>query len=220
MASFKIDQRQLMVELSASDPLLKREAEKAMHEQFFDPAVAALKEEWAAHPVTREIAAGVNAANESATLEAPFKEDGEMDSPANLTSFIGFDQPGEAVLAPILQRLDPRNPEGPQLKYEGRDKNKLTYRYVVSAPSEDAIYAETPIPWAEGLSWAKRIEQGLPGIGHFLNVKGRPASRSGGGIQVEGQLRSGRFRPVPYLSRLFNNFLRRVAGRSDNGRAI
>ncbi len=220
MAGFKIDQRQLMVELSASDPILKREADKALKEGYFDPAVAQLQQEWEQHPVTREIAGGVDADNESGTLDAHFREDGKMDSAPNLTSFIGFDQPGTEVLAPILQRLDPRHPEGPKLVYQGRDKDKLTYRYNVIAPNEEAIEAATPVPWAPGISWVRRLEQGLPGIGHFLNVKGRPSSRSGGGIQVDGQIRTGRFKPTSYLSKLFNNFLRRVAGKSDNGRGV
>ena len=106
--------------------------------------------------------------------------------------------------------------------YAGRDKEKLTYRYQIRAPDEEAVYDATPFPetWLQGnVSWAKRVEQGIPGVNHFLNVKGRPSSRSGGGIQVDGVVRSGgRFKPVSYLSQLFNNFLKRVAGQSPNGR--
>lgn len=218
MAGYHIDRRQLMVELTASDPILKRVADETLREAFFDPAVAELKAEFMNHPVTREIAAGVDASNTSNTLDAPFREDEDGDSPANLTSFIGFDKDGAEVLAPILQRLDPRDKDGPKLVYVGREKDQMTYRFTVKAPDESAVYDETPIPWAPGLSWAKRIEQGLPGIGHFLNVYGRRASRSGGGIQIDGTLRTGRFRPTGYLTALFNNFLRRVVGRSDTGR--
>lgn len=228
MASFgnvKINQRQLMVELEASDPILKRVADEVMKESFFDPAVAQLKEEVLSHPITQEIAGGVDAPNVSRTLEAPFREDDDEDRTANLWGFIGFDAKfrgvsPESALAPILDRLDPSNPEGPKMIYRGRDKDKLTYRYDIREPDIDAIYNDTPLPWTEagGVSWAKRVEQGLPGIGHFLNVD-RPSSRSGGGIQIEGTLRSGRFRPTSYLTRIFTNFLRRAAGRTPNGRA-
>ncbi len=219
MAAYKIDQRQLLAELSVADPILKREADAVMQQEFFGPAVEELKEQWLDHPVTREIAGGVEAANESGTLrDAEFRESSETDSPPNLTSFIGFDKPPEEVLAPILQRLDPRHRDGPKLVYAGRDSDKLAYRYTIKAPDEEALAASTGLPWAPGLSWVERIEKGLPGIGHFLNVRGRPSSRSGGGIQIDGQLRTGRFKPVSYLSQLFNNFLRRVVGQAENGR--
>jgi hypothetical protein len=222
MAGYSIDPRQLMVELEASDPLLKREAEVIMRQQYFEPAVAEMKREFMEHEVTKEILGGVNASNTSATLEGKFR-DAEGDSPANLTSFIGFDAPPEQVIAPILQRLDPRHEEGPKLVYKSRSKDRLEYVFEVVAPDEGAIYNETPFPdsWLEGdISWVKRIEAGIPGIAHFLNVYGRPSSRSGGGIQIEGTLRTGRYRPTSYLTRILNNFLRRVVGRSDNGRTI
>lgn len=216
-----INQRQLTVELTASDPILKRVAEEVMREAFFDPAVAAMKAEWQNHPVTQEIAAGVGGANISNTLDAPFREKGDKgDTPANLWGFIGFDKDPATELAPILQRLDPNHPEGPKLTYVSRDKAKLVYQFAVTAPSEDAIWEATSMPWAEGISWVKRVEQGIPGIGHFLNVANRPTSRSGGGIQVEGQVRSGRFKPTSYMSRILNDFLRRAAGRAPNGRKV
>lgn len=218
MAAFKIDQRQLVAELTVSDPILKRVADQVMRENFFDPAVAEMKSDFDNSPVTREIAGGVDATNESSTLDATFREGGDQDSPANLTSFIGFEDSPDQVLAPIIQRLDPRHPDGPKIVYAGRDKDKLTYRYEIRAPDETSLEEATGLPWAPGISWVRRIEQGIPGIGHFLNVKGRPSSRSGGGIQVDGQLRTGRFKAVPYLSRIFNNFLRRVVGKIDNGR--
>ncbi len=222
MAGYKIDQRQLMIELSASDPILKGVADQVLKEAFFDPAVAALKADFEQSEVTKEIRAGIDAPNNSRTLDGSFRDE-EGDSAANLTSFIGFDEPGAVVLSPIVQRLDPRHPDGPKMIYKGRDREKLTYNYEIRAPSEEKIYDNTPFPdqWLQGdVSWAQRIESGLPGIAHFLNVKGRPSSRSGGGIQIEGTLRTGRFRPVSYLSQMFNNFLRRVAGRSDNGRGV
>jgi hypothetical protein len=220
MAAFNIDRRQLMAELNVAEPILKKEAERVMREEFFEPAVEGLKDDFAAHPVTREIAAGVDAPNISNTLDAPFRNKDEMDSPANLTSFIGFDEAPEQVLAPILQRLDPRHRDGPKLVYKGKSKDKTVFTFEVRAPDEEKIENATGLPWAEGISWVKRIEQGIPGIGHFLNVKGRPSSRSGGGIQIDGQLRQGRFKPTSYLSKLFNNFLRRVVGRAENGRGV
>lgn len=219
-----INQRQLMVELTAADPILKREAEQALREGFFDPAVQAMKDEWQIHPVTNEIAGGVGASNISNTLEGSFREK-EGDVAPNLWGFIGFDAKGgvtpEGALEPIERRLNPSDPDGPKMMYEGRDKDHLVYRFRVAAPNEEALFNDkaTHLFWAEGISWIKRIEQGMPGINHFLNVE-RTSSRSGGGIQVPGTVRQGRFKPTSYMSKIFNNFLRRASGRNPNGRAI
>lgn len=220
--SITINQRVLFAEISASEPVLKRVTDQVFEESFFKPAVEAMKLEFEANPVTREIAGGLDSNNISNTLEGDFIQGGKNSNP-NLWGFIGFDaaqsSPAE-VLAPIRIRLDPRHPDGPKFIYRGRDRNMLKYRYEVRAPNEDVIFGETSLPWAAGVSWARRIEQGISGMGQFLNVTDRPASRSGGGIQIEAQLRSGRYKPTPYLSRIFNNFLRRVAGRKATGRAI
>ncbi len=159
----------------------------------------------------------------SKTLEGDFHK-AKGDSPPNLYSFIGFDESPEEVIGPILQRLSSAHKQGPKMVYSHRSKDKMEYYWKVRAPDEEAIYNATPFPdnWLEGdVSWAQRIERGIPNIAHFLNVFGRPGSRSGGGVQVEGVLRTGgRFRPTSYLSQMFNNFLRRVAGRKDNGRSV
>ncbi len=216
MSGYQIDPRQLMVELSKVDYALKREADREIQRNF-DNAVERLQEDFKESKVTQEIAGGADADNISDTLGEKFRSD-EGDSKPNLYSFIGFDKSPEDVLKPIRDRLDPADDHGPKLEYQGRDKDKLVYRYLVKAPDEEVIHADTSIPWLEGISWVKRIEQGISGLGHFLNVSGR--GRSGGGVQVEGTLRGGRFKPKTYLSKMLNNFLRRVAGRSDNGRSV
>ena len=220
-ATYKINQRNLMAELSASEPLLKKSADAAMREVFFEPSVALMKAEFELDEVTREVSGGVNSENISETLDAVFREDAtKNDSKANLTGFIGFDESPELVLKPIRDRLDPANPDGPKMIYKGSSKNKLEFRYEIRAPNEEAIYRNTPIPWSPGISWAKRIEQGISGIGYFLNRKNASGSRSGGGIQIDEKLRSGRFKPRSYLSKIFNNFLRRIGGLKENGRIV
>ncbi len=225
MANVRVttNRKALIAELTADEPILKRVAEEVFKEAFFEPAVEQLKADFEGSAVTQEIAGGLGAANISDTLDGEFR-DAEGDTIPNLWGFIGFDAdtggPAEQ-LAPIRIRLDPRHPDGPKMVYRGRpNRDKLTYAWDVQGPDMDAIYADTGLPWADGISWVKRIEVGLPGIGHFLNVAGRPSSRSGGGIQIEGQLRSGRFKPTSYLSRMVNDFLRRATGRTPNGRSI
>lgn len=219
----EINQRNLMVEMRAADPVLKKVAEQVMREAFFDPAVEAMQEEFASHKVTNEIAGGLGAPNITGTLEGDFREE-EGDVTASLWGFIGFDakkQTPEQVLEPIFKRLDPNHRDGPKLVYAGRENDKIVYHWEVRAPNETAIWDATPLPWLEegGPSWVKRIEQGIPGVGHFLNVANRPSSRSGGGIQIEGTLRSGRYRPTPYLTSIINNFLRRAGGRKATGKS-
>lgn len=180
-----------------------------------------MKREFEEHPVTQEIGEGITARNDSGTLEAPFghppeRKDGRAVtdySEPNLFSFIGFEA-GSDPLAPIRSALEPGAPGGPTMKYVSMDRDRLAFRFLVSAPDKEKLAAVTPIPWLPGISWVIRIEQGIAGIGYFLNAVNRKGSRSGGGIQIHNQLRSGRFRAVSYLSGIFRSFLSRVAGRS------
>ncbi len=218
--TYTINQRELIAQISVSEPLLKGVMDEVVRDEFFLPAVEEMKQEFTKHPVTQEIVGGTDAANISNTLEGSFKS-GKGKVTPNLYGFIGFDVPPFEALDPIAERLDPKDADGPKMKYVRRSRDKLEYEYQISAPDEEAIYNDkrTGFFWAPGLSWVKRIEQGIPGITHFLNEE-RPSSRSGGGIQVEGDLRSGRFRPVSYLSAIFNNFLRRSVNRKPTGRSI
>ena len=55
-------------------------------------------------------------------------------------------------------------------------------------PSEQDIVMVTPVPWAPGLSWAQGIHNGhIPNFGHYMN-KDFKKSRSGGGLQVDGEI--------------------------------
>lgn len=218
--TYQINQKELIAQISLSDPVLKGVMDQVVRDEFFDPAVEALKEEFTKHPVTQEIAGGVGSPNLSNTLDGSFKN-GKGTTPGNLYGFIGFEVTPFEALDPIAERLDPKDTDGPKLKYIRRSKDKLEYEYQISAPNEEAIYNDerTGFFWAKGISWVKRIEQGIPGITHFLNEP-RPLSRSGGGIQVEGTLRTGRFKPTSYLSAIFNNFLRRAVNRKPTGRGI
>ncbi len=199
----RINQKQLLVELSAGEPIFKKEAEKVIRQYYFNPAVQEMQDEFNKHKVTTEIEGGIDAGNESNTLVQS-----EYDH-MNLYSFIGFGEE-DSPIEPIRERLDPNNRDGPKISYVDMDRNRLSFRYRVSAPNEDAIYRNTPMPWAPGLSWAKRIEVGIAGLGKFLNTDKRKNSRSGGGIQVENTLRKGvSFRNTSYLSKIFNDFLNR-----------
>lgn len=206
MPSYRIDHNQLMKELDFAAPTLRSEADAVMKENF-DAAVNQMISDFEEHTVTKEIMGGVDSPNLSNTLGG-FRNKKE-DSTANLTSFIGFRESPSEVIHPILIRLYPQHDDGPKFKPAGREKNRTIYHYIVTSPNLDKIYSATPFPdnWLEGdISWAKRIEEGIPGVHHFLNKKG--VGRSGGGVQIEGVLEEHEeFDPVPYLSDITNNFL-------------
>lgn len=222
----RIDRRQLAIDLRTAEPTLRKEVDRIVREELFEPAVEAMKAEFRDDNVTREIQGGVGADNITNTLVGSFRED-DGDSKPNLFNFIGFEA-GSTPTAEIEKRLDPRHPDGPQMIYKGMDRGgRMEFQYEIRGPNEKAIWNATPLPWMDegGPSWARRIEQGIAGVGHFLNkimpAKGRGlGSASGGGIQVDGTLRSGHFRPTSYLSKIFNDFLRRAGERKATGRPV
>lgn len=174
---------------------------------IFENAAIVMQKEFEEHPVTQEIDGGIGSDNISDTL-------GGGKAPNNLFSFIGFrgsDRPTE----PIRKRLDPENKEGPKMVKVGKDVRgtAVRYQFKVSVPFEE-IYKETPIPWAKGLSWAEKIETEIPGFAHFLAAYGLKNSRSGGGVQVEDEIRSGEFNPPKggYLKGIFERFAARIRG--------
>ena len=79
--------------------------------------------------------------------------------------------------------------------------------YVIY-PSADDIFRVTPLPWAEGRSWAKGIESGISGLGYYLNLKEK--GRSGAGVQSEESVAGGAFKNTQYISAMINNFKRKI----------
>jgi hypothetical protein len=163
-----------------------------------------MQEDFESHPVTQELDGGIFADNISNTLKGNFSNN----KGKNLYSFIGFSE--ETPTNSIRRFLDPKSKFGPKLKLEKVNKSQGSFTFKITAPDKDAIFDSTPMPWASGLSWAKRIEQGIPGLGMFLNKIGIKGSRSGGGIQVENKLRPARYTPVRYISDIINKFIKRA----------
>lgn len=180
---------------------------QARADVIFENATIAMQREFESHPVTQEIDGGISSSNISGTL-------GGGKAPNNLFSFIGFRGSAKPT-EPIRTRLDPSNTEGPKMVKVGKDTRgtNIRYQFKVSAPFEQ-IYKDTPIPWATGLSWVEKIETEIPGFAHFLAEYGLKNSRSGGGIQKEEEVRSGRFRPPEggYLTGIFARFVARMRG--------
>jgi len=80
---------------------------------------------------------------------------------------------------------------------------ELAFDVIIDLPSKEDIATASPVPWAAARSWVIGIEQGLSGLGQFFVKPG--AGRSGGGIQIGGTLRSGRFRNKKYISAILNH---------------
>ena len=81
-----------------------------------------------------------------------------------------------------------------------------------SIPTAAEIFKATPMPWpgTTGRSWAKGVESGISGLNYFLRKESR-FSRSGFGLQSQYQARTGyRFKPVPYISAIINQFNSRI----------
>tara|TARA_Y100000592_G_C5482423_1_gene326499 strand:- start:2402 stop:2974 length:573 start_codon:yes stop_codon:yes gene_type:complete len=142
------------------------------------------------HPVTRELDAGPKSSNISKTL-----------SKGNLFSFIGFDA-GEKPTEVIRQSLH-------NSRIVISKGTKGTFNFDFFLPNMEELFKSTPLPWANGRSWLKGIEQGMSGLGRYLYSENLPTSRSGTGIQVKGSS-GGRFRNVSYMSAILRSTKRKL----------
>lgn len=140
------------------------------------------------HPVTREIEAGVNGSNISKTLGGY----------GNLFTYIGFDSKDKPT-KPILRLLNDISLTKIIFSKNGN------FNVLAVYPSISEIFDITPLPWAEGRSWAEGIEKGISGLGSYLN-KSNTKSRSGQGLQSENEIRKSVFIPVPYISNMIKSF--------------
>lgn len=148
------------------------------------------------HPVTKEIKDGPSAQNISNTLGGY----------GNLFSYIGF-YDGEDPTEPILDELRKSTIVFSRLIDGGAVWN-------IYIPAKQDIWEVTPMPWAEGRSWAKGVETGISGLGeYFYTLRGGlQNSRSETAVQVKSKLRGkNRFKNVKYISDLLNRYEKRFA---------
>ena len=152
--------------------------------------------EFLAHPVTKELLEKNTAQNYSQTLVGY----------GNLYSFIGFDYPEDPTI-PILDLL---NATRIDLRLSGN--NLFLY---IKMPTPEDIWAVTPMPWADGRSWAKGIESGISGLNFYLSIQRAGVralrafedSRSGTAIQSSKNISpSARYNPTQYISTLLKKY--------------
>lgn len=192
-------------------PEIRRIADAAAERRVRE-AAEQLQAEFEASKVTQEIDRGVDSPNISYTLRGG-------DPTENLFSFIGFTD-GEKPTEPIRELIDPDSPGGPYRKFVGKDTTRTSVRFQYKAGlNEDAIWEETPLPWAPQMSWARKIEEGIQGFASFLDRRG--AGHSEGGIMAKergGQgpglqiLRDASYVPPEdgYLQTMFKRFYARL----------
>lgn len=173
---------------------------KEIINQEFNTIKRKLISDFEAHPVTREIGGGTTASNASGTLGGR----------ANLFSFIGFKY-GDKPLEPIRDLLERIEITSILTRRDGFAKTHVLY------PKPDDIFRVTPLPWAEGRSWAKGIEEGISNFGQYLDVKAE-ASRSGRGIQSEGRESGLTFSTTPYIARLIGDFEKQISALNKKNR--
>jgi hypothetical protein len=190
----KVDTKQLNKELS-------RSYQDAIQKQARDFAQEILNEnknqylnEIENHPVSQEINSGPDAENISYTL----------DGKENLFAFIGFNSEAKPIedLKNLIKQntfLDKKsifNTKTFQLKFD------------VFTPSIEEIKSATPLPFENGKSWVKGIEDGISGFGYYVYGLLFSNSRSKRGIQSKNKVRNGTFKTVKYMSELYSNFIR------------
>jgi hypothetical protein len=149
------------------------------------------------HEVTKEIEAGAN------NPETASNTSGTLSGYGNLFSYIGFNV-GESPTSGLRKILETRFP----IVSKGllaRGPGYGDYLFEIRAPSLLALEMEAPMPWANGDSWARGIENGISGIGQYLAIA-VAASRSGGGIQVKANFNRS-FNTQPYLSKILKSFI-------------
>lgn len=125
----------------------------------------------------------------------------ELNSGAGeLFYFIGFPS-GSDPVSPLLNLLEDRI----FIRYRKFNRRGRA-QFTINLPTPMEINRLSPMPWATGLSWTKGIETGIPDFGKFLEVDGRPSSRSGGGIQTKNEIHSYQFKKQPYLFQMLSKY--------------
>jgi hypothetical protein len=148
------------------------------------------------HPVSQELNEGPDGENLSDTLAG--KE--------NLFAFIGFDSNRK----PVKELTDFIKDNTSLDRKFTFDKAKLELKFNVNTPSLDEIKSATPLPFENGNSWVKGIEDGISGFGYYIYSTFFNKSRSKRGLQSKNKVRSVAFRSVKYMSDMYEKFIKNL----------
>lgn len=158
-----------------------------------------LVKKFLADPISQEILGGPDVMNNPS---------GTLGGYGGLFSFIGFYRdasPVDDVVSLLLQKINFR------VKSLGFMKYEIDTDFI----SKDALFKESsqmsPIPWNVGRSWLDAMEHGISGLGQYLNTNRETShSRSGRGLQIKAQLRSGKFQNRAYISKYLSEFEKEI----------
>lgn len=196
----KLNQTKIAAAL-VKNPRMKALIREKVHrlvEEYVDNSKNQMIEEYENHPVTKEINNGPEATNISNTL----------DGQGNLFSYIGFEEgsnPTEIIKTVLQDSV--KVPNRPDISSEGKN---IKIKFPISAPTIQEIESVTPMPYEGGRSWARGIEKGISGFSYYIFRKFIKNSRSSTGIQAESPVRSGSFKPSPYLSIILKKFYSKI----------
>ena len=173
---------------------IRRAVEKGIR-MAFEQIKKEMITEFLEHPVTQEIIAGPNASNTSGTLNGY----------GNLFSYIGF-YDGDEPIKPILKEFEKSTIVFSRLIDGGAVWN-------IYIPAKQDIWDVSPMPWAEGRSWAKGIETGISGVGYYLYSKrvNPEISRSGTAIQTTNKIGRPRFKNIKYISEILSKYEKKIS---------
>lgn len=151
------------------------------------------------HEVTQEIKQGPK--GRSSALLGGF---------GNFFGFLGFEKGSQpiSILRDVLDSSFTVNRQRGRLKKVA--KTTFTVEFDVDVPTDQQIYALTPLPWTTK-SWVKGVEKGITNYSQtvFQERKGRGTlfdshSRSGVAIQVKRQVNFIKFSSTPYITSILD----------------
>jgi hypothetical protein len=196
----KLNQNKIAEAISKNSKMasLIRKEVRAIVEEYVEKSQDEMVSEFLNHPVTKEIDNGPEASNISSTLGGQ----------GNLFSYIGFEEGSEPTesVKEILEN-SVKVSARPEISVNGKN---IKINFPVSGPTISEIESETPMPFEGGKSWVSGVEKGISGFSYYVFRKFIKNSRSSTGIQAEPQVRTGSFKPSPYLSVILKKFYSKI----------
>lgn len=193
--------RRLVANKVASSPIGQKRIANAIEKKFLI-AKKEFIQEFENHPVTKEIAGGVDAINISNTLPGRY---------GNLFSFLGLEI-NKDYISPVANILDreTRLIQTSKTVSVDKDRIKINLRFSIRLARQE-IFEATKLPWDGNTSWFFDIEKGISGFSRYI-IGFFSSSRSTGGLQTKNtEIHPGEeFRPVPYFRQLVRNFVLRL----------
>ena len=172
-----------------------KDAAFELAESKLDSAKNSLLNDFNNHPVTQEIEGGASASNLSRTLGGY----------GNLFSFIGF-QSGSNPVEIVRTLIDKIRII--KKTYSKAVSNGTIISFNLRTPKISEFEKQTPMPWAAGRSWLTSIEKGISNFNYFISKK--LLGRSGGGVQSDSRIRESSYVPVPYFTKMYSNFFKKI----------